>query len=254
VAKNRAQQRAQAKRQMNKQQRRRQQKMRTIRIWSTVAGALALALVLFFVFRGDGGGTVSPGSPSATGPTAPTTESSSPCPGAPTKTCYKDPPPMVIDASKSYTATMKTNMGDIVIDLNTRETPKTVNNFVFLAREGFYDGLVFHRVIPGFMIQGGDPAGNGTGDPGYKFEDETKPTDSFDKPGLLAMANSGPNTNGSQFFITVDPATHLNGKHTIFGTVTKGMDVVEKIVSVETGAQDRPVKPVTITTVEIAEK
>jgi len=241
VPKNKAQQRAQAKHQQQKVQRRRQRKMRTLRIWSTVAGVVALALVLFFVFRDSGDGTDSPGA------------SPNPCPGAPTKTCYTAPPPMVIDAAKTYTATMKTSLGDIVIALDAKKAPKTVNNLVFLAREGFYDGLTFHRVIPDFMIQGGDPAGNGSGDPGYKFEDETSPEDAFDKPGLLAMANSGPNTNGSQFFITVSTPTHLNGKHTIFGSVTKGMDVVEKIVGVETGAQDRPAEPVVIETIEIAE-
>ena len=166
-------------------------------------------------------------------------------------------------------ATFKTSMGDIKCKLFPDHAPKTVENFVGLAtgkqtwkdpqtgaqkNDPLYDATIFHRVIPEFMIQGGDPMGTGTGGPGYRFEDEVDDGPSFTRAGYLAMANAGPNTNGSQFFITVDPATHLNGKHTIFGTVTKGMDVVEKIVSVETGAQDRPVKPVTITTVEIAEK
>jgi peptidyl-prolyl cis-trans isomerase A (cyclophilin A) len=139
---------------------------------------------------------------------------------------------------------------------------KTIENFVGLAtgkkewadpKSGktvkgtpLYNGTIFHRVIPDFMIQGGDPAGNGTGGPGYQFEDEFTPSDSFDKPGILAMANAGPNTNGSQFFITVKPTPWLNGKHTIFGEVTKGMDVVNKIVTAPKGANDMPNEPVKI--------
>jgi peptidyl-prolyl cis-trans isomerase B (cyclophilin B) len=147
---------------------------------------------------------------------------------------YENPPEMKIDPAKTYTATMETSKGTITLDLFAKEAPKTVNSFVFLAREGFYDGLTFHRVIPDFMIQGGDPDGRGTGGPGYRFEDEvdtkTNPH-TFDKPGLLAMANAGPGTNGSQFFITHVPTPHLDGKHTIFGKVRsqKDQDVVNKI-------------------------
>ncbi|MGZ9236019.1 MAG: peptidylprolyl isomerase, partial [Anaerolineales bacterium] len=115
------------------------------------------------------------------------------------------------------------------VELFDDQAPKTVNNFVFLARQGFYNGTTFHRVIEGFMAQGGDPTGTGTGGPGYQFEDEFSPDLTFDKPGLLAMANSGPNTNGSQFFITYDATPHLNNLHTIFGQVTEGMDVVNGI-------------------------
>lgn len=251
MAKNRAQKRAQQKHQMEKAQRRRAQRMRTIRIWATVAIVALVAPLMFFLFRGDGD-TVSPGSSPSGSPTAAAGKCAKAKQGTPPKT-YKTPPPMKIDTKKNYSATIATNCGSFTVDLLEKEAPKTVNNFVFLAREGFFEGTLFHRVIPNFMIQGGDPKGNGTGDPGYKFEDETDPSDSFAKPGLLAMANSGPNTNGSQFFVTVAPAEHLNGKHTIFGTVTDGMDVVNTIVAVPTAAQDKPVDDVVITKVTITE-
>ena len=142
---------------------------------------------------------------------------------------YSAPPAMSIDSSKKYSATIETSQGTIAVDLFAKDAPKTVNNFVFLARDGFYDGTVFHRVIPDFMIQGGDPTGTGRGGPGYRFEDETKGSPHQHKPGTLSMANAGPNTNGSQFFITHVATDWLNGKHTIFGTVTSGKDVVDKI-------------------------
>jgi peptidyl-prolyl cis-trans isomerase B (cyclophilin B) len=145
---------------------------------------------------------------------------------------------MAIDTNKKYTATLETTRGQIVCELFAKEAPKTVNNFVFLANEKFYDGTVFHRVINDFMIQGGDPKGTGTGGPGYKFEDETKGSPHRHKVGTLSMANAGPNTNGSQFFITHVATDWLDGKHTVFGQVTKGQDVVnavkmgDKLVSV----------------------
>jgi len=148
-------------------------------------------------------------------------------------------------------ARFETNLGDFTVSLFGDKTPKTVSNFIFLAKEGFYDGLIFHRVIADFMIQGGDPKGDGTGGPGYKFEDEFDNSLTFSKPGILAMANSGPNTNGSQFFITVTPTTHLNNKHTIFGEVTESYDVVEKVSQVETGVSDKPKDPVIIKKIEI---
>ena len=148
-------------------------------------------------------------------------------------------------------ATLKTNKGDIVLDLFSKEIPKTVNNFLALAGNGFYNGVTFHRVIQGFMIQGGDPTGTGSGGPGYTFEDEIVPSLVFDGPGILAMANSGPNTNGSQFFITVAPTLHLNGKHTIFGRVSQGQDVVEAISKVPAGAGDKPLTPVVIQSIVI---
>ena len=129
---------------------------------------------------------------------------------------YSVPPAMTLDDSKSYSATFKTNHGDIEIELFRSQAPVTVNNFVFLARDGFYNDVIIHRVIPGFMIQGGDPDGTGMGGPGYKFQDEFDTSLTFGTTGILAMANSGPATNGSQFFITFVPTPHLNGKHTIF--------------------------------------
>ena len=136
---------------------------------------------------------------------------------------------MVIDPKKKYTATFKLDKGDIVIELFTDKAPKTVNNFVFLARDGFYDGVTFHRVIPDFMAQGGDPTGTGMGGPGYKFADEFHPDLKHSKPGILSMANAGRNTNGSQFFITFAPAPWLDGKHAVFGQIVKGMDVLRSI-------------------------
>jgi peptidyl-prolyl cis-trans isomerase B (cyclophilin B) len=142
---------------------------------------------------------------------------------------YSAPPPMTIDPSKAYTATFKTSAGDIVVDLFPKEAPNTVNNFVFLARDGFYDGTTFHRVINDFMIQGGDPTGTGRGGPGYRFEDEFKGNPHKHQVGSLSMANAGPNTNGSQFFITHIATDWLNGKHTVFGQVRTGQEVVNAV-------------------------
>lgn len=142
---------------------------------------------------------------------------------------YDAPPPQVIDPSKRYTATIATDLGDIVVQLYADKAPLTVNNFVFLAREGFYDGVTFHRVIKGFMAQGGDPTGSGRGGPGYRFADEFHPSLRHDGPGILSMANAGPDTNGSQFFITYRDTPHLDGRHAVFGRVVEGMEVVEAI-------------------------
>ena len=158
---------------------------------------------------------------------------------------------MTIEADKSYTARLNTNLGTIEIELFSKEAPKTVNSFVFLAGEGFYDGVIFHRVIKDFMLQGGDPTGTGTGGPGYRFEDEIVASLVFDRPSILAMANSGPGTNGSQFFITLIPTPHLNGLHTIFGQVVGGQDVVDEISLVPTDSRDRPLEPVVIESIEI---
>jgi cyclophilin family peptidyl-prolyl cis-trans isomerase len=148
-------------------------------------------------------------------------------------------------------ATLHTNHGPIALELFEQDAPKTVENFTRLSREGFYDGLTFHRVIPDFMIQGGCPEGTGTGGPGYEFEDEINPNPMV--RGALAMANRGPDTNGSQFFIvTRDEASWLDGKHTVFGRVADGMDAVDAIEAVETGANDRPVDPVKIERLELA--
>ena len=162
---------------------------------------------------------------------------------------WKQPPEMQLDAAKRYHAVIETNKGTIEAELLAGESPKTVNNFVFLAREGFYDGVPFHRVIRGFMVQTGDPTGTGTGGPGYRFADE--PVRRPYNRGTVAMANAGPNTNGSQFFITLGPTPHLDNRHSVFGHVVEGMDVVKKIGSVPTGRQDRPVKPVVINKVAI---
>jgi len=166
----------------------------------------------------------------------------------------------------TLTATLATNAGPVVIRLFPDYAPKTVRNFVELAEgsrqwtdprtgrattERLYDGTIFHRVIPDFMIQGGDPLGSGRGGPGYKFADEIHPDLTFDRPYLLAMANAGPGTNGSQFFITVTPTPWLNGKHTIFGEVIEGADVIDRISRVKTGSQDRPAEDVTIESVTV---
>lgn len=166
-------------------------------------------------------------------------------------------------------ATLVTNMGDIKVRLFDDIAPKTVDNFAGLATGGkqwkdpksgeqksvpLYNGTIFHRAIKGFMIQGGDPTGTGRGDPGYRFEDEFEGNPSFSRAGYLAMANAGPNTNGCQFFITVAPTPHLDGKHTVFGEVAEGQDVVDQISEVETQAGDRPVKDVVIERVDISQE
>ena len=142
---------------------------------------------------------------------------------------WNTPPAMQIDAKKTYKVTLETIRGPIVLELYPEHAPKTVNNFVFLVKEGYYDGVTFHRVIADFMIQGGDPTGTGRGGPGYKFEDELKGNPLRHETGVISMANAGPNTNGSQFFITHSPQPHLDGKHTVFGKVTSGMDVVNAV-------------------------
>ncbi len=136
---------------------------------------------------------------------------------------------MTIDPQKTYRVTIDTPRGEIELELYPEHAPKTVNNFVFLAKEGFYDGVKFHRVIANFVIQGGDPTGTGSGGPGYRFEDEVKNNPLKHERGVISMANAGPGTNGSQFFITHSPQPHLNGKHTVFGKVVKGLDVVDAI-------------------------
>ncbi len=142
---------------------------------------------------------------------------------------WAKPPEMQIDPKKRYMATFVTEKGDIVVRLHADKVPKTVNNFVFLARQGFYDDTIFHRVIDDFMAQGGDPTGTGRGGPGYRFEDEFHPALKHDKPGILSMANAGPNTNGSQFFITHVPTPWLDNRHAVFGEVISGMDVLLSI-------------------------
>ena len=142
---------------------------------------------------------------------------------------WNSQPEMQIDQEKKYEAKIETNKGVIELELYPQQAPKTVNNFVFLAREGFYNGVSFHRVIDNFVIQGGDPTGTGSGGPGYTFEDEVKENPLIHERGSISMANAGPNTNGSQFFIAHSPQPHLNGKHTVFGKVLNGLDVVDSI-------------------------
>ena len=163
---------------------------------------------------------------------------------------YPAPPPLAIDAAQRYTATLETSAGTMTAELLPGEAPLTVNNFVFLAREGFYDGVIFHRVIPGFMIQGGDPTGTGRGGPGYRFRDE--PVRLGYKRGMLAMANAGPNTNGSQFFV-MHADYGLPPNYTIFGRLTAGYDVLDAIATAPKGGQDRPHDPISIRGITISE-
>jgi peptidyl-prolyl cis-trans isomerase B (cyclophilin B) len=142
---------------------------------------------------------------------------------------WNSPPAMQIDPKKSYRVVIETTRGSIELELYAQYAPKTVNNFVFLAQQGFYDGVTFHRVISNFMIQGGDPTGSGRGGPGYRFEDEFQGNPLRHETGVISMANAGPNTNGSQFFITHSPQPHLDGRHTVFGKVTKGQSTVDAI-------------------------
>jgi cyclophilin family peptidyl-prolyl cis-trans isomerase len=220
-------------------ERRRRRRQRVIA--GVVAGALALGAVGFAGYVFLLGGEEERSRPQA-GPASPSPSVAPELPVAcggrmppqagEEKQMSSVPPRMQIDPKKRYTAVMDTSCGRIELELFADLTPKTVNNFVFLAREGFYDGLTFHRIIPEFMIQGGDPLGDGTGGPGYQFEDEIVKRLKFTEPGLLAMANSGQDTNGSQFFITTSEPKHLNGLHTIFGRVTSGMDAVRKIEAI----------------------
>ena len=163
---------------------------------------------------------------------------------------YSSAPAQTVDASKTYTATIVTTAGTMTAQLFPADAPRTVNNFVFLAKDGFYDGVIFHRVIKGFMIQGGDPTGTGRGGPGYKFNDE--PVTRRYQRGTLAMANAGPNTNGSQFFV-MHADYSLPPSYTIFGKLTAGEEIVDAIATAPTGSQDRPLQPVSITSITITE-
>jgi cyclophilin family peptidyl-prolyl cis-trans isomerase len=162
-------------------------------------------------------------------------------------------PAMQIDPKKKYKARMETDKGTMIIELFADKTPKTVNNFIFLSREGFYDGVIFHRVISNFMAQGGDPTGSGMGGPGYRFEDEFHPSLRHDKQGVLSMANAGPNTNGSQFFITHVPTPWLDGKHSVFGQVVEGLDVLMSIPPRDPNNRNSPAVKITRVTIEEGE-
>ncbi len=233
-----------------------------MRVSAIIALPLALLMLLGCVLQ-----TTEPEDPAATeavASTVPATRTSVPtATRAPTltasaigagstgRTSYSSPPAMTLDTASDYAAHFYTNHGNFQVKLLSDQAPVTVNSFVFLAKQGFYNGLIFHRVIEGFMIQGGDPNGDGTGGPGYYFQDEIVPGLVFDAPGKLAMANAGPNTNGSQFFITTVPTPHLNGNHTIFGVVIDGQSVVDEISRVSTGAWDAPLSRVEIERIDI---
>lgn len=190
-----------------------------------LAGALVVAAGLLSISCGESAPAAAPAAtpaPSAPNPTA--TPQSTP----EVKIMqWSSPPKMTIDTSKKYTAILETEKGNLVIELFARDVPRTVNNFVFLVRQGFYDGTTFHRVIPDFMAQGGDPTGTGSGGPGYRFDDEF--TSHTHVAGAVSMANAGANTNGSQFFITYEPTPWLDGHHTVFGQLVEGMDVLKKL-------------------------
>jgi peptidylprolyl isomerase len=172
---------------------------------------------------------------------------------APKKQRFSSPPPMGIDPNKRYTATMSTSLGEIVIALDALKAPKTVNNFVFLALNHYYDGVIFHRIINGFMCQGGDPTGTGRGGPGYQFEDELPKPREY-QIGSVAMANAGPNTNGSQFFMVSGPSgVGLPPLYSLFGQIVKGLDVLDTMQRVKTGPNDRPLEDVVIHSVTITE-
>ena len=167
---------------------------------------------------------------------------------------YANPPAMSIDPKKTYSAVMRTSKGDINIDLFADRAPVTVNNFVFLAQDGFYDGVIFHRVLDGFMAQGGDPTGSGRGGPGYRWDDEASALRiRHDTPGILSMANAGPNTNGSQFFITFVPTPHLDGRHAVFGRVSdaESLSVLEALQRVDPQRPRRDLTPDSILSVSI---
>ncbi len=166
---------------------------------------------------------------------------------------WSKPPEMQIDPKKKYKAHMETDKGTMVIELFADKAPRTVNNFVFLAQEGFYEGVMFHRVISNFMVQGGDPTGRGSGGPGYKFEDEFHPSLSHDTQGILSMANAGPNSNGSQFFITHGPTPHLDNRHSVFGRVVDGLDVLMSIPPRDPGNVNAPAVKINRVTIEESE-
>lgn len=163
---------------------------------------------------------------------------------------WNTPPAMQIDPQKKYVARMETDKGTMVIELFADKTPVTVNNFVFLSREGFYNGVIFHRVIDNFMAQGGDPTGSGRGGPGYRFQDEFDPTLRHNKRGILSMANAGPGTNGSQFFITHLATPHLDNRHTVFGQVVEGLDVLMSIPARDPGNVNAPAVKIIRVTIE----
>ncbi|MCZ8513095.1 peptidylprolyl isomerase [Paenibacillus filicis] len=224
--------------------------------WKKTAGLLCAAALLAGVLAGCGTKPAPAGQGTTTG-SQPTGQTGA---AQPAKKSWSKPPEMKIDQNKTYQATVTTSKGTFTIDLFPKDAPMTVNNFVFLSKEGFYNNLTFHRIIKTFMVQAGDPNGNGTGGPGYQFADELKTTHPYE-PGIVAMANAGPNTNGSQFFIcTGEDSKALNRtpNYTVFGKVSQGMDVVQKIadtpVKSNGGEASTPTEKVTIQSISITEK
>jgi len=240
----------QARQQAIAMERRRQSRRRTVIVVVVILAIVALIAGATGIFSGGGSSSTKSAAPKSAA--CPKADGSSP-----KTTTFSAPPPMCIDPNKTYTATMQTSQGGpITIAFDPKQAPKTVNNFVFLARYHFYDGLTFHRIVPDFVIQGGDPAGNGSGDPGYKFADELPQAGQY-KTGSLAMANSGPNTNGSQFFIVLSDngAKQLQPLYSLFGQVTNGMDVVGKIAALgdPNAPNGEPKETVSMKTVTIQE-
>jgi cyclophilin family peptidyl-prolyl cis-trans isomerase len=244
--------------------RRRRSRQRTLIVTVVILAIVALIAGVLGAFSGGSSKDVSSTDTTTKSPSTAKAGASisgdTPCPKAdgssPRTTSFAKPPPMCIDPNKTYTATMETSQGGpITIALDAKQAPKTVNNFVVLARYHFFDGLTFHRIVPDFVIQGGDPQGNGQGGPGYKFEDELPQAGQY-KIGSLAMANSGANTNGSQFFIiTGQQGVQLPPQYSLFGQVTAGMDVVNKIAALgdPNAPNGEPKETVTMTKVTIAE-
>ena len=238
-----------------------------MRVPIVIALLMALLALMGCVLQTPGGeetpapGTAEPATPTAaaaggTPPAATVTPAPTPTIGSGGAGTwqYSSPPAMILDPDSDYVADFRTNYGNFRVRLLSVQAPITVNNFVFLAQQGFYDGLIFHRVIEDFMIQGGDPTGSGAGGPGYQFQDEIVPGLVFDAPGKLAMANAGPNTNGSQFFITTVATPHLNGGHTIFGEVAEGQAVVDAISQVSTNTRNAaPLTRVVIERIDITQ-
>lgn len=227
-----------------------QDKRRSTRNIIIVVAAAAAVVVILLVFgrRGDDVETTASSTTSAV--------SETPCPAADgsseRRVSFEQAPPMCIDVAKTYTAKLVTSKGDFTITLDAAKAPKTVNNFVVLSRYHFYDGVTFHRVVPDFVVQGGDPLGTGSGDPGYKFDDELPASADDYQPGVVAMANSGPNTNGSQFYIVLAP-DRLQAQYSILGKVTEGFDTTVQAIASGDSAGEPPAVPATITSVTITE-
>jgi cyclophilin family peptidyl-prolyl cis-trans isomerase len=221
-------------------QRRRHRRNLILSLIAVIAGLVLVVSGLVWWLGGSGGTAAASTAPSvsASGPPSPCGNPTPPADASEKKPTFKTAPPMTIDVNATYTATFDTTCGSFTAQLLPKVAPEGVNSFVFLADHNFYNGLTFHRIVKNFVIQGGDPEGDGKGGPGYNFKIETSPKATFDGPGVLAYANSGPDTNGSQFFVTLTSTPQLNptssASYTIFGNVTKGMNVVQKIGSVPT--------------------